>query len=223
MWQLLEQRVAAMQLVDDTSIVGVKSNASERLAPNRSIFHAAALLAKPAKRALDIFVAIAGLVVFSPMFLLVATAIRIETRGSVFSRQAARGFNNELIRPLRFRTTNEDADDSEMTARRSRLTHVGRVLRSSGLEGLPQLINILRGDMSLVGPQPRTAPASRLVHEQLPKVSRHLVKSGIIGWAQVNGCGGGAGCSSKEIQQQIEHDLYYMLRTGLSCSISRSF
>src|SRR6516164_8504079 len=97
MWQLLEQRIAAMQLVDDTSIVGIKSNASEQLAPNRSVFHAAALLAKPAKRALDIFVAIAGLVVFSPMFLLVATAIRIETRGSVFSRQAARGFNNELI------------------------------------------------------------------------------------------------------------------------------
>jgi lipopolysaccharide/colanic/teichoic acid biosynthesis glycosyltransferase len=195
-----------MQLVDDTSIVGIKSNASEQLAP-----YAAALLSKRlAKRALDVFVAIAGLVVFSPTFLLIATAIRIETRGSVFSRQAARGFNNELIRPLRFRTTNEDVDVSEVTARRSRLTHVGRVLRSSGLEGLPQLINILRGDMSLVGPQPRTASASHLVHEQSPKTSRELVKSGIIGWAQVNGCCGAAGCSSREIQQQIEHDAYYV-------------
>jgi lipopolysaccharide/colanic/teichoic acid biosynthesis glycosyltransferase len=210
MWQLLEQRIAAMQLVDDTSIVGIKSNASEQLAPNRSVFHAAALLAKPAKRALDIFVAIAGLVVFSPTFLLVATAIRIETRGSVFSRQVARGFNNELIRPLRFRTTTEDVDDSEVTARRRQLTQVGRVLRSSGLEGLPQLINILRGDMSLVGPQLRAPSASQLVHEQLPKVPRHRVKSGIIGWAQVNGCGGAARCSSREIQQQIEHDLYYV-------------
>jgi lipopolysaccharide/colanic/teichoic acid biosynthesis glycosyltransferase len=199
-----------MQLVDDTSIVGVKSNASEQLAPNRSIFYAAALLSKrPAKRLFDIFIAIAGLVVFSPTFLLVATAIRIETRGSVFSRQVARGFNNEMIRPLRFRTTNQDVDDSEATIRRAHLTHVGRVLRSSGLEGLPQLINILRGDMSLVGPQPRTASA-QLAHERQPKVSRHLVKSGIIGWAQVNGCCGAAGCSSKEIQQQIEHDLYYV-------------
>jgi lipopolysaccharide/colanic/teichoic acid biosynthesis glycosyltransferase len=200
-----------MQLVDDTSIVGIKSNASERLAPNRSVFFTAALLSKrPAKRAFDIFVAIVGLVVFSPTFLLVATAIRIETRGSVFSRQAARGFNNELIWPLRFRTTKEDDDDSEVTARRPHLTHVGRVLRSSGLEGLPQLINILRGDMSLVGPQLRTASASQPVHEQAPKVPRHLMKSGIIGWAQVKGCCGAAGCSAKEIQQQVEHDLYYV-------------
>jgi lipopolysaccharide/colanic/teichoic acid biosynthesis glycosyltransferase len=164
-----------------------------------------------AKRAFDILVAIAGLVIFSPLLLLVVIAIKLETRGPVFSREAGRGFNNELIRPLKFRTTNESGRDSQVTTTHSRLSHVSGVLRSSGVEGLPQLINILRGEMSLVGPQLRTASAPLLVHERLSQVSRRMVKPGIIGWAQVNGCSGASACSSKEIQQrQIEHDLYYV-------------
>src|SRR5215472_1427958 len=102
----------------------------------------------PAKRAFDILVAIAGLFFFSPLLLLAAIAIRLEARGPLFSSQVACGFNNELIRPLRFRTTDESADDSQVTAARSHLTLVGSALRSSGIDGLPQLINILRGEMS---------------------------------------------------------------------------
>ena len=197
-----------MQLADDTSIVDIKSNASPALLSERI-----------AKRAFDILVALAGLVIFSPMFLLVATAIKIETRGPVFSRQAARGFSNELIRPLRFRTTNEDVGDGQIATGCPGLTGVGRVLRSSGVEGLPQLINILRGEMSLVGPQLRTASAPQLVQEQRQQVSRHRVKPGIIGWAQVNGCSGASACSSKEIQQQIEHDLYYIENGSFSLDL----
>ena len=117
-----------MQLAEDTSVVvGTRSNSSERLARRRSVFYTAALLfsERSAKRAFDVLVALAGLVIFSPTLLLAAMAIKIETRGSVFSRQMARGFNNELIRPLRFRTTNEDLGDSQM-ATRCHLAKIGR-------------------------------------------------------------------------------------------------
>jgi lipopolysaccharide/colanic/teichoic acid biosynthesis glycosyltransferase len=184
--------VATMQLAEDT-------------------FSTAALPSdRAAKRAFDILVAIAGLFFFSPLLLLVAIAVKLETRGPLFSSQVARGFNNELIRPLRFRTTYGRAGGTQVKAAHSHLTRVGSALRSSGIEGLPQLINILRGEMSLVGPQLRTAFAPQLVHERPPQVSRRMVRPGIIGWAQVNGCSSAGICSAKEIQQQIEHDLYYI-------------
>lgn len=185
--------VAAMQLTEDT--VCTIALPSER----------------PEKRVFDIVVAIAGLVIFSPLLLLVAIAIKLETRGPLFSSQAACWFNNKLIRPLRFRTANESAGDSRAaTATHSHLTLVGAALRSSGVEGLPQLINILRGEMSVIGPQLRTTPELQLLHERLSQVSRRMVKPGIIGWAQINGCSGASACSPKEIQQRIEHDLYYV-------------
>ena len=165
---------------------------------------------RPAKRAFDILVAVAGLVIFSPLLLLAAIAIRLETRGPLFSSQVACGFNNELVRPLRFRTTNEGVGDSQATAARSHLTLVGSALRSSGIEGLPQLINILRGEMSLVGPQLRAASAPQPLHERLSQVPPQIVKPGVIGWTQVNGCSGASACPSKEIQQQIEYDRYYI-------------
>ena len=199
-----------MQLAEDPSIVNIQAVASERFERNRSAFSSAALLSKQAaKRALDFFVAIAGLIIFSPMFLLVGIAIKVETRGPLFSRQVGRGLNNELIRPLKFRTTSANVVDGRVTSS-LRLTCVGSLLRSSGVEGLPQLINVLRGEMSLVGPQLHTAYPSHLLHEQLSRLSRWKIKPGIIGWAQLNGPCGATDCSSKEMQQQIEHDLYYV-------------
>jgi lipopolysaccharide/colanic/teichoic acid biosynthesis glycosyltransferase len=199
-----------MQFAEDTSIATIQAGASERLKRNRAAFFSAASLPKQAvKRAFDFLVAITGLILFSPMFLLVGIAIKIETPGPAFTRQAERSFSNKLIRPLRFRTASEKVVDSRM-ANSLRLTSVGSVLRSSGIEGLPQLVNVLRGEMSLIGPQLYPAYPSQLLQEQLSERSLHKMKPGIIGWSQLTAPCGTSVRSSKEIQQQIEDDLYYV-------------
>jgi lipopolysaccharide/colanic/teichoic acid biosynthesis glycosyltransferase len=201
---------AAMQVAEETSIANIPTGASERVERNRSPLSSAAFFSKQAaKRLFDFFVAIAGLIVFSPMFLLVSVAIKIESRGPLFSRQVGRGFNNKVIRPLKFRTTNESVINGRVMSG-LRLTRIGGLLRSSGIEGLPQLVNVLRGEMSLIGPQLHTSYLSQVLQERLSQLSRRKMKPGIIGWAQLNGPCGASARSSKESQQQIEHDLYYV-------------
>lgn len=199
-----------MQVAEETSIANIQTGASERVERNRSPLSSVPFLSKQAaKRLFDFFVAIAGLIAFSPMFLVVSIAIKIESRGPLFSRQAWRGFNNKLIRPLKFRTTNESAINGRVTSG-LRLTRIGGLLRSSGIEGLPQLVNVLRGEMSLIGPQLYSSYVSQVLQEQLSQRSRDKMKPGIIGWAQINGPCRASARSSKETQKQIEHDLYYV-------------
>jgi lipopolysaccharide/colanic/teichoic acid biosynthesis glycosyltransferase len=199
-----------MQLAEDTASPDIQTGTSEWLKRNRSAPSSTAFLSKlAAKRASDVLVAITGLVIFSPMFLLVGIAIKIESRGPVFTRQVRRGFNNKLIQLLRFRTTSKTVVDGRV--RNSlRQTGVGSLLRSSGIEGLPQLVNVLRGEMSLIGPQPHPVYPPQMLKEQLSQLSRCKLKPGLIGWSQLNGHYGASVRSSREIQQQIEHDLYYV-------------
>lgn len=162
------------------------------------------LFSRAAKRAFDTVTATAGLVLFSPMFLLVAIAIKTESRGPVFHPWTVYGHNNENIRVLKFRTT--------MVWRHGKVlqyvTRVGAVLRRTGIDGLPLLINVLRGEMSIVGPAPHVADLNSVFADQISFIQqRHRVKPGIIGWAQVNGC---CGDSDKMIRQRIEFDRYYI-------------
>jgi len=157
-----------------------------------------------AKRALDIVAATVGLMLFSPIFLVVSIAIKIDSRGPVFRRQMLPGYNNESIQLLTFRTTAVSLTQKTTSI----VTRVGGVLRRTGIDGLPQLINVLRGEMSIVGPAPSVADLNNIFAEQVSLIQqRHSVKPGITGWAQVNGC---CGESNKMMRQRIEFDRYYM-------------
>jgi lipopolysaccharide/colanic/teichoic acid biosynthesis glycosyltransferase len=162
------------------------------------------LFNRVAKRAFDIVAATVGLMLFSPIFLVVSIAIKVESRGPVFRRQMLHGYNNENIPLLKFRTTVVSLTEKSTSI----VTRVGGVLRRTGIDGLPQLINVLRGEMSIVGPAPNAAAPNLISAEQILLMQqRRRVKPGITGWAQVNGCWGE---SSKTMRQRFEFDRYYI-------------
>ncbi|MFY9833817.1 MAG: undecaprenyl-phosphate glucose phosphotransferase [Methylocystis sp.] len=165
------------------------------------------------KRLFDIVVSIAALALLSPLLALVAALIRLDSNGPALFTQRRYGFNQEAFRIFKFRsmTSMEDGRDiAQAKVKDPRITRVGRFIRRYNVDELPQLINVLRGEMSLVGPRPHA-----LVHDQLfeRKIAlyarRHNVKPGITGWAQVNGLRGEID-SPEKIRQRVEHDLYYI-------------
>jgi len=165
------------------------------------------------KRSFDVFVATVGLIVLSPLFLIVSIAIKLDSRGPVFFRQTRHGFNNEPIRVLKFRsmTTSEDGDQFTQAVKDDpRVTHVGRILRRTNIDELPQLVNVLQGNMSIVGPRPHATAHNKFFQAKIAPFSRrHIVKPGITGWAQVNGLRGETNTLEK-MQQRVELDLYYI-------------
>jgi Undecaprenyl-phosphate glucose phosphotransferase len=165
------------------------------------------------KRAFDVAAAIAGLILFSPLFLCAAVAIKLDSPGPVFFRQLRHGYNKQEIKVFKFRTmtTMENGSDFKQVRKNDhRVTHVGRILRSSNIDELPQLINVLMGQMSLVGPRPHACAHNDMFEGQiLPFARRHNVKPGITGWAQVNGARGETDTVEK-MRQRVEYDLYYI-------------
>lgn len=165
------------------------------------------------KRAFDVVVAIAGLVLFSPLFLCAAVAIKLDSPGPVFFRQTRHGYNKHAIRVLKFRTmtTLENGSDFRQVRKNDdRVTAVGRIFRRTNIDELPQLINVLMGEMSIVGPRPHaTAHNDMFEGRILPFARRHNVKPGITGWAQVNGARGETDTLEK-MQERVEYDLYYI-------------
>ncbi len=166
------------------------------------------------KRSFDTIVAASLLVILSPLLLVVAALIKLDSRGPVLFRQTRLGFNNEPIQILKFRsmTTFDDARDEFRQAVRNdpRVTRLGRILRRSNIDELPQLLNVLRGEMSLVGPRPHAVAHNQMFADQICRMfRRHNVKPGITGWAQVNGLRGETDTFEK-MQKRIEHDLYYV-------------
>jgi len=170
-----------------------------------------------AKWAFDKAIAAIALVLLAPLMLATALAIRLESRGPVLFRQKRYGFNNELIEILKFRSMFVDQCDATasrlVTRDDPRVTRVGRFIRQTSIDELPQLINVLRGELSLVGPRPHALAAkagSRLYDEVVEDYfARHRVKPGITGWAQINGWRGETDTDDK-IMKRVEHDLYYI-------------
>lgn len=169
------------------------------------------------KRVFDVVFASLMLLVLSPLMLLTALAIKLDSRGPVLFRQKRYGFNNEVINVLKFRSMYHDMADPEarvvVTRGDPRVTRVGRFIRKASIDELPQLINVLRGDLSLVGPRPHAVNAhtgERLWDDVVDGYfARHRVKPGVTGWAQVNGWRGEVDTPEK-IQQRVAYDLYYI-------------
>jgi len=157
------------------------------------------------------------LLTLSPVMILIAIAIRFDSPGPIIFRQSRYGFNNVLFEVWKFRTMYHHLRDEQgvtSTARNDdRVTKVGAFLRRSSLDELPQLFNVLFGNMSIVGPRPhatKSKAAGRLFEEVVAEYAvRHKVKPGMTGWAQVNGWRGETP-NEEDIQKRIEHDLCYI-------------
>ncbi|MDB5411221.1 MAG: putative glycosyl transferase [Rhodospirillales bacterium] len=157
------------------------------------------------------------LLFFLPLFALVAVAIKMDSKGPVFFRQKRYGFNNHTIGVYKFRSMYHEMRDekAEKLATRNdpRITRLGSFLRKTSIDELPQLINVLKGEMSIVGPRPHALSAKaadRLYEDVVAEyAARHRVKPGITGWAQVNGWRGETDTYEK-IEKRVEHDLYYV-------------
>lgn len=164
-----------------------------------------------AKRIFDCVAAAAGLVILLPLFAMVALAIKLDSRGPVLFRQTRHGYNNETIKVFKFRSMVQGDGKFVQAARNdSRITRVGAFIRRTNIDELPQLINVFRGEMSIVGPRPHATAHNELFEGKIPTFSRrHVVKPGITGWAQVNGCRGPTPTVEK-MQQRIDCDLYYI-------------
>ena len=165
------------------------------------------------KRVFDVVMATLGIVLLSPLFAIVAVLIKLDSPGPVFFRQRRRGFNQREFAIWKFRTMttmDDGAHVKQAVANDPRVTRIGRTLRRLNIDELPQLINVIRGDMSLVGPRPHAVAHDKHYERVIRRYVRRLnVKPGITGWAQVNGF---RGLTETEhaMRSRITHDLYYI-------------
>jgi Undecaprenyl-phosphate glucose phosphotransferase len=175
--------------------------------------HPLNMLEIAAKRTFDFVGAALGLFLLSPLLLVCAALIRLESPGPALFLQRRSAFNRDTFRIVKFRTMTTLDDGRHIrqaTAADDRITRVGRFLRRYNIDELPQLVNVLRGEMSLVGPRPHALAHDQLFERRIALYARrHNVKPGITGWAQVNGLRGEIDTPEK-IRLRIEHDLYYI-------------
>ena len=171
-----------------------------------------------AKRVVDVAVAGFALVAVLPVMVLAAAAIKLDSSGPVIFRQRRSGFDQREFTIYKFRTMHALDDGAAIRqARRgdARITRVGAFLRRTSIDELPQLLNVLRGEMSLVGPRPHA-----IAHDQAFMASvgnyrmRHRVKPGITGWAQISGCRGET-AHPEQIERRVELDLWYISHWSL--------
>jgi Undecaprenyl-phosphate glucose phosphotransferase len=171
----------------------------------------------------DKVIAVLALILLAPVFALVALAVKLESKGSVIFKQNRYGFNNELIKVYKFRSMFTEMTDRDaaklVTKGDTRVTGVGKFIRKTSLDELPQLFNVLQGTLSLVGPRPHATKASAAgnLYETVVDgyFARHKVKPGMTGWAQINGWRGETDTAEK-IERRVEHDLYYIENWSLT-------
>jgi exopolysaccharide biosynthesis polyprenyl glycosylphosphotransferase len=163
------------------------------------------------KRLIDLFLALALLLVAQPLMLLFAVLIKLESRGPVIFRQTRTGLGGAEFEVLKFRSMTHDAErDGPRWAQKAdpRVTRVGRVLRLLRIDELPQLLNVLKGEMSFIGPRPERPVFNATLEQEIPLYSlRHLVRPGITGWAQVMYP---YGASVADAREKLQYDLYYI-------------
>ncbi|MBN1478171.1 undecaprenyl-phosphate glucose phosphotransferase [Candidatus Sumerlaeota bacterium] len=161
------------------------------------------------KRLFDVVASLVLLIIVSPVFAVIAAMIKMESRGPIFYLQERMGLDGRVFRMIKFRSMHIDAEaDGPVWSRDHdpRRTRVGRIIRTLNLDELPQLLNVLRGDMSIVGPRPERPHFIDQFKQHLPRyMARHRVRAGITGWAQVHGLRG-----NTPIDERLKFDLYYV-------------
>lgn len=206
----------SVRLVPDKqvrSLTGYSSSARQNLMSLEILSAPLSFSERTVKRLVDIVLASAALVFFLPVMLLTAIAIKLDGPGPVIFRQNRKGFNGKQFAMLKFRTMTVQENGAEITqARRNdpRVTRIGKLLRAASIDELPQLLNVLGGEMSLVGPRPH-ALAHDLQFENLLSdyAFRRHVKPGMTGWAQCNGARG-ATPKIEHVEERVEFDLWYI-------------
>mgnify|MGYP001198082625 CR=1 FL=1 len=165
------------------------------------------------KRILDFMIALVGLIILSPLFLILWIGLSIANKGAgAFFLQERPGKDEKIFKVIKFKTMNDRRDENgNLLPDSERLTTIGRWIRSLSLDELPQLINVLKGDMSLVGPRPLLVKYLPLYDEVQHR--RHEVRPGITGWAQVNGR------NAISWQEKFEYDVWYVDHFSLSLDI----
>jgi exopolysaccharide biosynthesis polyprenyl glycosylphosphotransferase len=173
------------------------------------------------KRLIDLTAALAGLAITLPLWPLIMIAIRLESRGGAIYRQRRIGANGHEFDILKFRTMRSDAERDGArwaTLHDARVTQLGRLLRKTRLDELPQLWNILKGEMSLIGPRPERPEFVRQLAERIPHYRlRHLIKPGLSGWAQIHY---GYGGSVADAHRKLCYDLYYLKHRSLELDVA---
>mgnify|MGYP004462738195 CR=1 FL=1 len=185
------------------------------------------------KRGIDVIVAGVGLILLSPIITIVACAIKLTSKGPIFFLQKRVGKNGELFNMYKFRSMVVNAEELKEKLKHKnemsgpmfkmkddpRVTKVGKFIRKTSLDELPQLFNILRGDMSLVGPRPERPFFVEKFREEIPRyMVKHQVRPGLTGWAQVNGYRG-----DTSIKKRIDCDLYYIENWSIGFDIKILF
>ena len=175
------------------------------------------------KRLTDIIGSIICIIIFSPIMLTSAVLVKMTSKGPLIFKQERVGLHNKPFQMYKFRTmyvqTEEEEKKGWTQKNDPRVTSVGRFLRKTSLDEFPQLFNVLKGDMSLVGPRPERPQYVEKFREEIPRyMIKHQVRPGMTGWAQVNGYRG-----DTSIRKRIEHDLYYIENWTLGLDIKILF
>ena len=165
---------------------------------------------RAAKRAVDLIGATVAIILFSPVMLLTVLVVALTEEGSVIYRQERVGLHNQVFYMYKFRSMimqDEEKEKAEWSTRNDpRITPVGKLIRRTSIDELPQLFNVLKGEMSLVGPRPERPQFVQKFRDAIPRyMVKHQVRPGMTGWAQINGCRG-----DTSIEKRIEYDLYYI-------------
>ena len=176
-----------------------------------------------ASRVLDIAGAAMGLLVLAPLLVFIALLIRLDTPGPVLFRQTRKGLNGQVFRIYKFRTMRVLEDGAvvrQATRGDARVTRIGRILRSTSLDELPQLLNVLSGEMALVGPRPHALAHDEFYSREISGYDqRFRVKPGITGWAQVNGARGETP-TLDHMRRRIELDLDYVQHKSIALDLT---
>lgn len=165
---------------------------------------------RAAKRAVDLIGATIAIILFSPVMLLTVLVVALTEEGSVIYRQERVGLHNQVFYMYKFRSMimqDEEKEKAEWSTRNDpRITPVGKLIRRTSIDELPQLFNVLKGEMSLVGPRPERPQFVQKFRDEIPRyMVKHQVRPGMTGWAQINGYRG-----NTSIEKRIEYDLYYI-------------